>query len=131
MALQTFVMASRCTGRTSALIAAARAGDVIITGTGAEKRRIESLLRQSGKIDVVVRYFDPAKANWAAIGPNRRGATLFDHYWLEAYWQSRLSDIRADVVKMQRYLSGALPPEQEQSVMADRLDHWEMTQTRR
>lgn len=89
--LDVFCMTSRRTGRTSAMLDAAQAGDCIIVASESERRRLQQKLavtHRAKEIDVVVASPHRLHPLHPTLRNYRR--VLFDHYWLEQYYQASL-----------------------------------------
>lgn len=89
-ALRLFEDMSRGTGRTEYLLDVVQAGDRIVVGTEMERRRLENLLRETGKRDVEVCAVnvdsrDKWKHRLAMLSASRPlRPTLFDHTFVMA-----------------------------------------------
>lgn len=111
--LRTFIAFSRRSGRTTAMIDAARNGDLIITASEQEARRIRRLLQDAGK-EVTVGISDPARDPMMRRGTNPTGATIFDHSWLELYWETQIDRAAANLFNIKQAMSKQQEPEPEQ-----------------
>lgn len=90
--LDVYGMTARRTGRTTAMLAAAQPGDLIIVATENEMRRLRKMIADAhhgDKIQVVA--MNPQRLNH--LGSMRRNyrAIHFDHDWLERFYQDALS----------------------------------------
>ncbi len=116
--LRMFQQASRQTGRSEAMLQAARPGDHIITATEAEARRLTRRLREIGKLEVTVSHSDPAKHPMRSRGTNPDGATIFDHTWIEGFWAHSLDQAAKEIAMYAAEMSKAPAPDQQMSPIA-------------
>lgn len=96
--LDVYGMTARRTGRTTAMLAAAQQGDLIIVATENEMMRLRKKLaatRDENKIQVVA--MNPQRLNH--LGSMRRNyrAIHFDHDWLERFYQNALSSASSEL----------------------------------
>lgn len=87
--LDVYCMTARRTGRTTAMLAAAQPGDLIIVPTEAEQYRIMRKLAVTHRDrEIQVIAMDPTRLEH--LGPMRRNyrAVHFDHSWLERFYQT-------------------------------------------
>lgn len=124
-AVRTFEIFSRRTGRTSAMIAAIRPGDRIITATQEEQRRIRRILKLAGKEDIEVSFSDPREDPLRRRGTNPNGATVFDHLYIEGWWLAAIERADRELRSAEAALSSAPPPPELISEVADRYLDWD------
>lgn len=124
MALAVFQQCSRASGRSSRTLESARPGDVIVTATNQERRRLEYELYAMGKpnVRVIVASVEPGQTT--RIAPKPSGAVIFDHMWIAEYWQCQMTHISNDLRALQIEVSRRAPPEQLKSEMAHRFESW-------
>ncbi|MBS0259365.1 MAG: hypothetical protein JSR13_16760 [Proteobacteria bacterium] len=96
--LDVYGMTARRTGRTTAMLAAAQPGDLIIVATENEMRRLRKKLaatRDDNRIQVVA--MNPQRLNH--LGSMRRNyrAIHFDHDWLERFYHNALSSASSEL----------------------------------
>lgn len=111
--LRTFIAFSRRSGRTTAMIDAARDGDLIITANEPEARRLRRLLHDAGK-EVAVGISDPGRNPMMLRGTNPTGATIFDHVWLGLYWETQIDLAASSLFQIKQAMSKQQEPEPEQ-----------------
>ncbi|WP_460231509.1 hypothetical protein [Agrobacterium radiobacter] len=89
--LDVYGMTARRTGRTTAMLAAAQPGDLIIVATENEMMRLQRKLAVTHKDrEIQVIAMNPQRLEH--LGPMRRNyrAVHFDHDWLERFYQTAL-----------------------------------------
>ena len=104
-AAQIYFRSARETGRTTFLIESLKDGDRIVVRNRQEeyylKRRLEG---QNLKVDILA--IAPATPEKLYRHPKSQGRTIFDHQWLEDYYNITLVSIVKSLDNMQRDLSG-------------------------
>lgn len=118
-----FSQASRRSGRTARMIERARPGDIIVVGEEAERRRIERILKDEKKPDVRVIVLSPNRHPMDWHGTNPRGAMIFDHSWIEGWWDGKIEGIRAELEMIEQAMSKRPPPPCEEE-MTWRFDRY-------
>lgn len=103
--LTTLFQACRRTGRTTSLIESLRDGDRVIACNDQHARYLRGLLAQRNlKVEVLV--IQPKDHHMLWEHPTSEGRTLFDHPWIEQFYQQAFEDAQKHVDHMQRESSG-------------------------
>jgi hypothetical protein len=95
---------ARRTGRTTSLLNSLKDGDRIVTLDGREAERLRRELRQR-KLEVDVVVLDPARPEPMRYG-TPVGRTLFDHMWVERFYELAIEQASADIDGLQAAMSG-------------------------
>lgn len=105
-ALGMYRVMARRTGRTTNLINSLKPGDRVVVTNSAEKKRLESLCRERGLGDVCFTVCDPTKPENLFNKPPSKGRTIFDHTWVEEFYQNAVERAETSIDYFQRELSG-------------------------
>jgi hypothetical protein len=104
-ALSLVFGAQRQTGRTTRLIESVKDGDRIITGSQNEARQMGRLLKQRG-VNVSVEVIDPYNPHGLYELHTAQGRTIFDHTWVEMFYQKAISNAADQMTEMEGRLTG-------------------------
>jgi hypothetical protein len=104
-ALSLVFGAQRQTGRTTRLIESVKDGDRIIAASQNEASQMARLLKQRG-VNVSVEVIDPANPHGLHKLHTAQGRTIFDHRWVEMFYQCAFSDAADQMTEMEGRLSG-------------------------
>lgn len=112
--LEVYCMTARRTGRTTAMLAAAQPGDLIIVPTEDEQYRILRKLAVTHRDrEIQVIAMDPMRLEH--LGPMRRNyrAVHFDHNWLERFYHTAFHSAAATLhfFREECTLPASRPPE--------------------
>lgn len=96
---------SRRTGRTTMFLDILKDGDRVVFAEKNEARRVDMLCRERKlQVDCIV---IPPDSVWMLQGKGRSvGRTLFDHAWLELYYQHEIESIGKNLHQLQKLISG-------------------------
>jgi hypothetical protein len=98
---------ARRTGRTTSLVESVKDGDRIVFADRREAERVERLLKERA-IDVACIVVDPNNPGRLmerpSLSDDRR--TIFDHTWVELFYQQAIERAAADIDYLQRETSG-------------------------
>jgi len=83
----TYIRSSRRSGRTTTLVESLKDGDRVVCLNGDHGERIYRLCEERG---VSIKYVvcDPSRIDEVFMWPTSPGRTVFDHTWLEEYYQN-------------------------------------------
>lgn len=105
--IRTYRDSARHTGRTTSLVDSLKSGDVVVFLTGQEAERVRRLcLERDVSIGCVVTPLDEAGRLFergSVPGDNR---LIFDHSWVEAFYEHRIKLAMGEIDTLQRELSG-------------------------
>ena len=102
--IELYTMSSRATGRSTSLADSVREGDRVVFLNNDELNHLRIMLHQRDIYNVtlvVISSLDPEKV--FNIGPPSTGRTIFDHGWIEAFYERVITDAgkRLDYVETQ------------------------------
>ena len=123
-AAQIYFRSARGTGRTTSLIESVKDGDRIVVGTSREVRRIEGLLAERG-LKVAVLVVNPDNPGRLSEVGTSEGRTIFDHTWVEEYYQQALLSARGYLDRLQRESSGFGTAHYETRRRYEEMARWE------
>lgn len=124
-AARIYSHSARQTGRTAAMLDAAKDGDRILCLNNKEADRLRRLLRER-KLDVevvVVPTKDPSRA-FDRGTPS--GRSVFDHSWVEQYYMEAIEQARKDIDHLQTELSGWGAAHEKTRAQAEEIAKWEL-----
>jgi hypothetical protein len=102
---QTYRQSARTTGRTTSLLESVKDGDRIIVLNGQEKTRLERELRDR-KLNVDVFVMPLNRINELSHRAPSTGRTVFEHTWVEAFYELAIERAQKEIDVMQRETSG-------------------------
>ena len=104
--VRVYIQGARQTGRTTSLLESLKDGDRVVCATPAHAKDLERRCRPRGlQVELVVVEPHRAHEDMFKRGP-AAGRTVFDHVWIEMYYQLVLERAAADVDFLQRETSG-------------------------
>lgn len=104
-AVNIYFQGARQTGRTTSLIESVKDGDRIVVRTYQEGYYLKSRLVGRGlKVDIL--SISPTTPEKLFEQPASQGRTIFDHQWLEDFYNITLESAVKSLDNMQRDLSG-------------------------
>lgn len=120
---RTYSQSARRTGRTTSLVESMKDGDRIVFHERAEAKRVERLCMERGvQVEcIVVDPKDPARL--LERGTNQ-GRTLFDHGWVEAYYQQAIASAAVHIDNLERMASGYGEAHRETRRRAEEIAKW-------
>lgn len=96
---------SRRTGRTTMFLDILKDGDRVVFADHHEARRVDMLCRERKlKVDCIV--MPPDDAGMLQYKERSVGRTLFDHAWLELYYQHEIARAGRNLDQLQKLISG-------------------------
>lgn len=105
--VRTFFQAARATGRTTSLVESLKTGDRVVFLTEREGRRVQAMCKDRGvRIQIVVndaRNLDPLRGYGS---PGDDGRFVFDHSWVEEFYNHTIERAQHRLDQFQRELSG-------------------------
>ena len=105
VAANIYFRSARQTGRTTSLIESLKDGDRIVVRNRQEEYYLKRRLEGRGlKVDILA--IPPATPEQLYRHATSQGRTIFDHQWLEDYYNITLVSIVKSLDNMQRDLSG-------------------------
>jgi hypothetical protein len=102
---RAFFQGCRQTGRTTSLVESLRDGDRVVCLNTQSARQLHELLRQRG-LQVETEIIEPRFCGELLRRGTSTGRTLFDHTWLEAFYELQLERAAHEVDRLQREASG-------------------------
>jgi hypothetical protein len=124
-AARIYFQAARRSGRTAALVDSLKSGDRVVFTTQREARRVKDLCRDRG-VDIDTFVCSPAQAQSLFFRPSPTGdaRTLFDHQWVQEYYQNALDNAQREVARLQTELSGTGQAHEETRQAAQEIAKW-------
>lgn len=124
-AANLYFLTARRTGRTVSMVESAKDGDLLIFDNASEARRVEKLCLERGlKVRItVVNHKDPGSA-FGRPGLPVEGRAIFDHGWVEQFYQNAIDLAAEDIRKLQNNLSGEGEPHRETRRKAEEIYRW-------
>lgn len=121
---QNYFRMMRGAGRTSSMLAELKAGDRVIVTNEREAARVRRMAHDAG-LDIDVRAFDPRTNPYklAEMG-TPQGRLVFDHAWLEIWYEEALRRATQDVEYMVDHFGGYGKPHIETRLAAVEMRRW-------
>lgn len=118
-----YTTATRRSGRTTSLIEDVKDGDRIVFAHSHEAQRVERILLERGlKVQcIVVDVRDPHQLLRRGTS---QGRTIFDHSWIEEYYNGTIKHAAETIDRMERETSGYGEPHRETQRRAIELAKW-------
>jgi hypothetical protein len=105
LALRMYVQGARQTGRTTSLIESLKDGDRVVCLDNREAKRLEGLCRERRiKVKCVAVSRHDAESLFHSGTPE--GRTIFEHTWIEAFYEMTLRRAAEQIDHLERELSG-------------------------
>ena len=126
--VRVYIQGARQSGRTTSLLESLKDGDRIVCAMPAHAKDLKRRCRERGLhwVDVVV--IEPKRAQDELFHhPTSPGRTVFDHAWVELYYQHVLERAAADIDFLQRETSGFGTAHIETREEARQLQRWSGT----
>jgi GAF domain-containing protein len=121
--VRVYVKSARRTGRTTSLVESVQDGDRIVFDDHREATRVEKLLRARGvQVECTVLRVD--RAGELFTKPPSAGRTIFDHTWVERYYEQSIDLCQMEIDRLQRETSGFGEAHRETQRAADELLRW-------
>jgi len=123
-AARIYFASARRTGRTTALIESITSGDRIVFTDQREADRVRRLCLDRGlNVDCIT--LEPSRPDpVSALRKHPHGRTVFDHSWIEQYYEARLKQGQEYIDYLQRELSEHYAPAVETKLQAEEIDKW-------
>jgi len=122
--VRVYIQGARQTGRTTSLLESLKDGDRVVCATPKHAGDLERRCRQRGlQVDVVVVEPQQAHDDIFKRAP-AVGRTVFDHAWIELYYQHVLERAARDIDFLQRETSGFGTAHMETREQARQLHRW-------
>lgn len=111
-ALQILLRAQRATDRSTLLLSIVKPGDEVVFVNAEQARLFERAMRERvpAIVGVQTRVCDPARLDQIMGRYVADGRMLFDHVWVEQFYQNALDGAISDVDLMQTLMSSENPP---------------------
>jgi len=124
-AARIYSHSARQTGRTTAMLDAAKDGDRILCLNAKEADRLRRLLRDRGlEVEVIV---VPTRDPGAAFSRGTpTGRSIFDHSWVEQHYMEAIERARKDIDHLQTELSGWGAAHEKTRAQAAEIMKWEV-----
>lgn len=107
--VRVYTQSARRSGRTTSLLAALKNGDRVICLTLEDARRLKRECRERN-INVKCGYHSPEHPVRLSCYKRSAGRTIFDHRWVEDYYQRAMDNASTDIDSLERMLSGHNDP---------------------
>lgn len=104
--VRIYLQSARATGRTTAMIESVQSGDRIIFQTVQERDRVKRLLHAAGK-KVECKVIPVERSHEAVALGRAPGRTIFDHTWVERFYESAIEESDHHLSALQQRLSHA------------------------
>lgn len=103
--IRVYLVAARATGRTTHLVENVKDGDRIVFATRNQADRVERLCKERGvKVKcVVIEVHAPERLLETGTS---EGRTIFDHDWIEKYYERAITRAQTEIDHLERETSG-------------------------
>jgi hypothetical protein len=125
-AVRTYFQSARRTGRTTSLVESLHSGDRVVFADQREAERVRALCKEPG-LDVECIVIDPVRLHTLQELGSAKRRLIFDHIWLEQYYQRTLDACTRLVDELQRECGGYGTPHYETRRQAEELARWRNT----
>ncbi len=115
---QTYLRCARQTGRTTSLIDSVRDGDRIVFVNEQQARLVKGRLHDRGLKTVECVVVPPDQVVRLFEMGTPKGRTIFDHVWIEAFYERAIDRALAEVDHLQRETSGPGAAHEETRIQA-------------
>jgi hypothetical protein len=103
--VRMYSQVARRTGRTTSLVESVKNGDRIVFDSAAEAERVRHLVRERGAtVECIVIPVDDVRRLFER--PPSEGRTIFDHTWIEQFYQREIDKCAAHIDTFERESSG-------------------------
>lgn len=114
---------ARQTGRTTLLLESLKDGDRVVCPTQKEVDWLSRRAKEYGlKVDFIV--IDPRKPEDCFKHPTSKGRTVFEHTWVEQFYQEALDKAARDIDNLQTGSSGWGTPHIKTKMQAEQMRRW-------
>ena len=120
---QVYALSARRTGRTTSLVESLKNGDRIVCATEPERRHLQMLCRERN-LEVGVIIVAPRDPQRLFERGTSTGRTIFDHGWVEAYYQAAIERCNSDIDHLQTQASGWGEAHEETRRRAIEISKW-------
>lgn len=122
--VRVYIQGARQTGRTTSLLESLKDGDRVVCAAPMHAKDLEHRCRQRGlQVDVVV--IDPGRLHADIFKRSTAvGRTVFDHAWIEQYYQLVLERAARNIDQFQRETSGFGTAHIETREKARQMQRW-------
>lgn len=103
--LTIYFQGARRSGRTTHMIDSLHDGDRVVFSNSVEADRVRRLCKERG-VDVDIVTVDPRRPYDLFERPTSRRRTVFDHIWVEQYYQAAFDRAEADLKHITTQCSG-------------------------
>lgn len=125
-AINIYFRCARQTGRTTSLVESVQDGDRVVFADHQEARRVQRLWRERG-VEVGYAVVDPKTPERLfelEYGP-AKGRTIFDHSWVEQWYEIALNRASSELDTLAREMSGYGEAHRETKRKMEELARWE------
>lgn len=122
--LRGYFMGARQTGRTTSLLESLRDGDRVCCATAKEAARLTTLCKE-WNLDVHCFVVDPRTPQEVFSIGTAQGRMIFDHRWVEQFYELQLEACTETIDKLQRQTSGFGAAHIETQLRARELAKWQ------
>lgn len=121
---RVYFQSARATGRTTMMVDSLKDGDRVIFANRNEAERVQRLIRERGLKDVKCIVIPPDKTNSMFENGTNQGRTLFDHSWVEQFYEQHINDCEREIDWLQEQLSGYGEKHRETKRKAEEMSKW-------
>lgn len=107
-ALRIYFHTARHTGRTRAMLNSVKDGDRIIFSNSIEAKRVQRMLKERG-LEVTCMTLSPFDLQ-SVYAHKPQGRTIFDHTWVELFYEHAISNAQKLLDQMETQLSTVPEP---------------------
>jgi hypothetical protein len=122
---RVYFQSARGSGRTTMMIDSLHEGDRVVFSNARERERVEKLIRDRGLKDVKCIVVPPREPTRAFERGTSQGRTIFDHSWVEQFYEDRIKDASGEIDWLQTELSGYGEAHRETARQAAELAKWQ------
>ena len=121
---RVYFQSARETGRTTMMIDSLHEGDRVVFTNRNEAGRVQQLIRERGLKDV--KCIVISKNSMGSVHENgtSRGRTIFDHMWVQEFYENSIQATEREIDWLQEQLSGYGEKHRETKRQAEEMCKW-------
>jgi hypothetical protein len=124
--VSVYFQSARATGRTTLLLESVQAGDRVVFRNDREAFRFNQALRDMGKTNITCTVVKPERPGDIFSIPTSKGRTVFDHMWLQDFYECRIDQINQEIDHYQRESSGYGAAHIKTKIAAESICKWRL-----
>ena len=121
---RVYFQSARSTGRTTMMIDSLHEGDRVVFANTAEEARVQRLIMERGLKGIECIVVRPDEVNRIFQYGTSQGRTIFDHSWVEKFYEQYMDECGREIDWLQTELSGYGEPHRETKRKVEQLAKW-------